>query len=257
MLIAVTRPVSQSLAECQLTHQARAPIDAAIASLQHAEYEAALERSGCRVHRLTAEHRLPDAVFVEDAAVVLDEIALITRPGSGSRRAEVDSVAAALAAWRPLVRVMEPGTIDGGDVLRVGRRIWVGRSSRTNAAGVEQLRAAAEPFGYRVEPVEVTGCLHLKSAVTAVDPETLLFNPSRLPASPFAGFRLVEVDPGEPAAANALLAGGRVIYPSAFPRTAERLRRHGAELTLVDVSELAKAEGAVTCCSILVERIGS
>jgi dimethylargininase len=252
MPIAVTRPVSRSLAACQLTHVARNPIDAGLAADQHADYEAALVGCGCRVHRLEPAHDLADAVFVEDAAVVLDEVAVITRPGAVSRRAEVSSVAEALAVWRSVVRIQEPGTIDGGDVLRLGRRLWVGRSSRTNAAGFEQLRAFAEPLGYRVVPIEVAGCLHLKSAVTAVDAETLLVNPAWLPSGAFDDCRLLDIDDREQHAANALPVGGRVIYPAAYPRTADRLREHGADLEIVDVSELAKAEGAVTCCCILI-----
>jgi dimethylargininase len=252
MPIAITRPVSSSFGRCELTHLVRTPIDVALAGVQHRAYEDALVSAGCRLHRLDAEPDLPDAVFVEDAAVVLDEMALVTRPGAASRRPEAASVAEALQAWRPLVRVAAPGTIDGGDVLRVGRRVWVGRSSRTNADGFEQFRAAAHPLGYSLSPVEVHGCLHLKSAVTAIDPDTLLVNPLWIDVARFPGFRLVEVDPAEPSAANVLRVGDRLIYPTAFPRTAERLARLGVPLTLVDVSEIAKAEGAVTCCSVIV-----
>ena len=176
----------------------------------------------------------------------------MTRPGAASRRAEVASVAEALARWRPLVRVEPPGTIDGGDVLRVGRRMWVGRSGRTNASGFEQLRAAAEPLGYTIAAVDVRGCLHLKSAVTEIDPETLLVNSNWIDLAPFRGFQTVEVDPSEPYGANALRVAGCLIFSTAFPRTAGRLERHGANLRLVDVSEIAKAEGAVTCCSLIV-----
>lgn len=264
MLIAVTRPVSSSFAQCELTHLARQPIDLAAAERQHDEYERALEAAGCALHRLRPEHGLPDAVFVEDVAVVLDEAAIITRPGAESRRPEVRSVEAALARWRPLAPIQAPGTLDGGDVLRVGRRIFVGQSSRTNQAGFEQLRAAAEPLGYAVERVPVKGCLHLKSAVTAVGDHALLLNPAWIAREIFEGraaagdgaggsaFDLIEVDPTEPGAANALLVGGHVIYPSAFPQTAGRLRAAGIEPRFVDISEIAKAEGAVTCCSLIV-----
>jgi dimethylargininase len=252
MPIAVTRPVSSSFGNCELTHVTRAPIDIALAREQHAAYEQALAEEGCDLHRLPAEHNLPDAVFVEDAAVVLDELAIITRPGAASRRPEVTSVADALAAWRRLVRIEAPGTVDGGDVLRIGRRIWVGSSSRTNTAGFDQLRTAAEPLGYTVRRVEVRGCLHLKSAVTEIDPTAVLVNLAWIDGSAFDGFRIVEVDPAEPHAANILRVGPRLIYPLAFPRTADRLGRFGASLTPVDVSEIAKAEGAVTCCSIII-----
>jgi dimethylargininase len=264
MLIAVTRPVSASFADCELTHLARQPIDLARAERQHAEYERALEVLGCEIHRLPAARDLPDAVFVEDAAVVLDQIAILTRPGAASRRPEVPSVAAALAAWRPTASIEAPGTLDGGDVLCVGRRIFVGQSGRTNDAGFDQFHAIAGRFGYRAERVPVAGCLHLKSAVTAVGPDTLLINPAWVSRYPFMraargedgtaspGFDVIEVDPAEPGGANALLVGDGVIYSSAFPRTAHRLGRHGIEPLLVDVSEIAKAEGALTCCSLIV-----
>ncbi len=252
MPVAVTRPVSRSIAGCELTCLARAPIDFARAEAQHENYERALEAAGCTIHRLRPEHDLPDAVFVEDAAIVLDEAAVITRPGATSRRAEIESVAEALGAWRRIVRIVEPGTIDGGDVLRVGRRIWVGRSGRTDASGFEQLREVAAPLGYRVHVVPVHGCLHLKSAVTAVAADTLLVNSAWVPVDAFEGFDLVEVHPDEPHAANALQVGDSVIAAAAFPRTADRLRARGIEPVLLDVSEIAKAEGALTCCSLIV-----
>jgi dimethylargininase len=252
MPIAVTRPVSSSFGNCELTHVARTPIDVGLAARQHAAYERALESVGCAVHRLKAEADLPDAVFVEDAAVVLNRAAVVTRPGAASRRPEVDTVADALAAWRPIVRVEAPGTIDGGDVLTIGQRIWVGSSSRTNTSGFEQLREVADPLGYRVARVQVDGCLHLKSAVTEVDPETVIINRRWIDPAAFDGFRLIDVDEREPHAANVLRVGEHLIFPAAFPRTAERLDRLGVHLALVDVSEIAKAEGAVTCCSIIV-----
>lgn len=255
MPIAITRPISDSFASCQLTHLARQPIDLALARREHEAYERALEATGCEIHRLPAAHDLPDAIFVEDTAVVLEEVALVTRPGAESRRAEVEAMAAALPSWRAVVAMEEPGTLDGGDVLRVGRRIFVGDSGRTNQAGFEQLRAVAEPLGYRVRRVPIAGCLHLKSAVTAVAAGTLLLNPAWLPSLDcFAGFDVIAVDPGEPHAANALLLGETVIYASGFPRTLDRLQRGGITPRLVEVSEIAKAEGAVTCCSVIVQR---
>jgi dimethylargininase len=255
MRIAVTRPVSRSFANCELTYLARAPLDLGLAERQHGRYERMLEEAGCTIHRLRPEPDLPDAVFVEDAAIVLDEAAVITRPGARSRRPEVDSVADALAAWRKVVRVEPPGTIDGGDVLCVGRRIWVGRSGRTNASGFSQLRDIAAPLGYQVDAVSVRQCLHLKSAVTAIGDDALLVNPAWIPADAFEGFALVATHPDEPHAANALRVGGAVIFAAAFPRTADRLRARGIEPLIVDVSEIAKAEGALTCCSLIVNGV--
>lgn len=191
-------------------------------------------------------------MFVEDAAVVFDELAVVARPGAAARRGETEAVAAALARHRPLARIEAPGTLDGGDVLRVGRRVFVGRSGRTDRSGREQLRALVAPHGYTVEEVAVTGCLHLKSAATEVAPGTLVVERRWLDAAPFAGLELIDVDPAEPFAANALRVGGAVVLPEAFPRTRRRLEARGLEVRTVPASELAKAEGGVTCCSIVV-----
>jgi len=253
MLVALTRELSPSITRCQLTHLAREPIDVARAERQHQRYRHCLAELGCQVVTLPAEPELPDSVFVEDTAVVVDELAVLTRPGAESRRPETASVARVLAQYRRLAAIQPPGTLEGGDVLRLERRVLVGLSGRSNREGIDQLRALLEPHGYTVEPVSVGGCLHLKSAVTQVAPETVLLNPTWVDAAPFAGLLRIEVDPAEAHAANALLAGDGVIYPTAFPRTAERLERSHIPLTRVDVSELAKAEGAVTCCSLLLQ----
>jgi dimethylargininase len=253
MLIAVTRPVSASLARCELTHLAREPIDVARAATQHADYERLLVSLGATLLRAPAAPELPDAVFVEDTAVVLDEVAIVTRPGAESRRAETAAVAAVLGAHRPLRELTAPATLDGGDVLRLGRTLHVGRSSRTNEQGIEQLRSFVAPFGYRVVPVEFTGCLHLKSAVTALADELLLLNPAWVSAAAFPAREVLAVDEREPYAANALRLGDAIVCPSQFPRTRDRLVERGLRIATIDCSELAKAEGAVTCCSLIFE----
>lgn len=250
--IALTRKVSSAMARCELTHVQRTAIDVALAREQHRAYEQALRDLGWRVESLPEEPELPDSVFVEDAAVVLDEVAVITRPGAASRRPETASIATVLGDHRDLVRIESPGTLDGGDVLRVGRSVYVGASSRSNSSAIEQLRALLVPFGYRVLPVPVNGCLHLKSAVTQVAPGELLINPRHVQRRHFPGMRFIEVDESEPSAANALMAGADVIYPRSCPRTAETLRRCGIRVRTVDMSETEKAEGAVTCCSLLI-----
>ncbi len=251
MRVALIREVSSSLARCELTHLAREPIDVELAREQHHRYERCLASLGCEIRRLPVAAELPDAVFVEDAAVVLDELAIIARPGAASRRAETASVAAALGKDRALRRIEPPGTLDGGDVLAVGRFLYVGLSTRTNASGIEQLRAAVEPFGYEVRPVALDGCLHLKTAVTRVARDTLLIQRAWVDAVAFAGFELIDVAPGEPMAANALRVGEVVVFPAAYAKTHERLARRGLTVFVVDVSELAKAEGGVTCCSLI------
>ncbi len=254
MLLAITRAVSASLAACELTHLPRRPIDVERAVAQHGAYEAALTDLGVRVVRAAPAPELPDAVFIEDTALVLDEVAILTRPGAPSRRAETAGVAASLAPYRPLRHLTAPATLDGGDVLCLGREVFVGESSRSNGEGIAQLQTALEPHGYRVIATPFRGCLHLKSAVTAVGERRLLVNPAWISPERFPGYDAIAVDPGEPAAANALLVDAAVIYPAHFPRTAARLSARRVPLQLVECDELAKAEGGVTCCSLLFDR---
>jgi dimethylargininase len=249
--IAITRKVSAGMAACELTHLARQPIDLDRARAQHRAYEKALERAGCHVESLPALDDLPDSVFVEDVAIVLDEIAIVTRPGAESRRPETAQIAGVLPTYRRVTFIQAPGTLDGGDVLRLGRWIYVGRSGRSDESGIDQLRTVAWPYGYTVTAVPVSGCLHLKSAITEAAPGVVLVNPAWVDAAAFGDVRVIEIDPDEPYAANGLLVGGRLIYPTSFPRTRTRLEHAGITIEPVDVSELQKAEGAVTCCSLI------
>ncbi|MGH7545521.1 MAG: dimethylarginine dimethylaminohydrolase family protein [Gemmatimonadota bacterium] len=251
MLTAITREVSPRIGDGERTHVARETIDPALAAEQHAGYERCLSDLGCRVRRLGADHDLPDSVFVEDTAVVFDELAILARPGAPSRRAETEAVAEALAEYRSLAAIEPPATLDGGDVLAVGRTVYVGLSSRTDRAGTLQLKARLAAFRYDVRPVEVRGCLHLKSAATQVADETLLIHPGWVAPDAFDGLDLVEIDRREPFAANALRIGQTVVCAAAFPRTRERLEARGIPTVAVDVSELAKAEGGLTCCSVV------
>ena len=255
--VAITRAVSPALASCELTHQDRVPIDVARAAAQHHLYIGALTDAGYCVEQLDSTGEMPDSVFVEDISVVFDELAVVTRPGAVSRRAEVAAVAEALAVYRPLSFIKEPGTIDGGDVLVAGKRVFIGRSTRTNADAVAQMRRLLSPMGYTVCEVAIDDCLHLKSAVTTVDEQTLLLNPAWIAPAAFRDFEIVTVDDREPHAANALRLRDRIVMASAYPRTADRVAALGLPVVTVDASELAKAEGAVTCCSLIIEPRGT
>ena len=258
MWTAITREVSPALAACELSFVERSPIDVARAQAQHADYCRALEALGCEVIRLPAEPAFPDSVFVEDVALAFDEVAIATRPGADSRREEGAAVLDVLGSLRPLLRIEAPGTLDGGDVLRIGKRVFVGVSARSNAEGRAQLRALLAPFGYTVTDVATRDCLHLKSAVTQVADDAVLINPAWLAdASPFVDYTHIEIDPAEEHAANAVRIGAALLYPDCFPKTLQRLRAAGIAVTTVDVSELQKAEGAVTCCSIVLRSQGS
>ena len=249
--IAITRLVSRSIINCELTHLERVPIDLENARRQHLAYELALRSLGVEVLTLPEEPDLPDAVFVEDAAIVLDECAIITRPGADSRRPETKSLARALAPYRKLFTIQAPGSVDGGDVLTVDKTIFVGQTGRTNQSAIEQMQAFLAAFDYSVHGVPVSGCLHLKSAVTQVGRNMLLINPAWVNETNFPGYAFIEVDPSEPYAANALLVRETLLYQPAFPRTLSRLVAADIHPLLVDQSELAKAEGALTCCSLI------
>jgi dimethylargininase len=252
-MIALMREPSASLAAGERTHRAREPIDVGLAARQHGEYRRALADCGARVTTLPALHDLPDAVFIEDVALVLDEVAVLFRMGVGSRREEPSRTASEIARWREVVTLPEDARAEGGDVVRLGRTLYVGRTGRTDDSGIAALGAVTTPLGYRVVPVEVTGCLHLKSACTALDDETLLANPAWVDTSRFETRRTIAVDPGEPGAANAVRVGSSVFVQAGGPRTLERVAAAGYDTRTVDVGELAKAEGSLTCLSLLFE----
>ena len=249
--IALTRGVSPAIARCELTFLEREPIDYARAVAQHGAYVRLLKDLGLHVVEIEGDEALPDCCFVEDIAIVLDEVAVLTRPGAPSRRGETKEVAAALQAYRPIVRLEEPARIDGGDVLVIGRRLFVGVSNRTDDAGRQALADAVRPFDYEVVPVRMTGCLHLKTAVTAATADLLVVNPDWVDLKTLRGLETIAVAPDEPDAANVLAVGETVIAAAGFPRTADRLRARGLDVRTVDVSEFQKAEGGVTCKSLI------
>ncbi|HEV2842351.1 MAG TPA: arginine deiminase family protein [Chthoniobacterales bacterium] len=250
-LTAIVREVSSSINDCELSFHARQPIDVPKAIAQHKAYQDCLVELGIRIVSLPAEPGLPDAVFVEDPAVVVDEVAIISNMGASSRRPEAQSLANALSRYRPLRFLTEPATLDGGDVLRIERLVFVGLSRRTNRDGIAQLRAFLEPYSYRVQPIEVRGCLHLKSACSYIGNDTVLVNRSWIDPQPLSGFALLDVPEEEPAAANALLVNDVVIISASFPKTRALLEKRGFQVQALDVSELQKAEAGVTCTSLI------
>lgn len=251
-MIAFTRPVPPSIASCELTHLEREPIDVAAAIRQHRDYEETLRSLGCDVRELPGLPHHPDSVFIEDAAIVLDECAIITRPGAESRRGEVDGVADVLRPLRRLYHIDSPGTLDGGDVLRVGRRLYVGASSRSNEDGARQLADAVAAHGFTVKRVPIRECLHLKTAVSTLPDDSLIVDPRHVEVEDFDGARFIPVDMDEPEGANVLVVDDIVVVPASAPRTRATLDAAGFRTVTVDGSELAKAEGGLTCCSLLL-----
>ena len=253
MLTAITREVSSSLASCELSFIPRQPIDLAKARAQHHAYQELLRKLGARVISLPEDPALPDSMFVEDPAIVLDELAVICPLGAETRRKEAATLATALEKFRKLSYVKLPGLLEGGDVLRVGKKIFVGLTRRSNAEGIRQLAVIVSQFGYDLTAVPVSGCLHLKSAVTCLGRNTLLGNRAWFQWARLAGFDWVEVDPAEPHAANALAIAETVVFPTSFPRTRERLEAKGFRIMPIEIGELQKAESGLTCSSLLFD----
>jgi len=253
MLTALTRPVSPCIAACELEFLPRVKIDFMRALTQHCEYQACLAQLGAFVISLPGDPKLPDCVFVEDPAVVLDEVAVISRMGAESRRREADILASEIAKYRTLLHLEEPATLEGGDVMRVGKTLYVGRSRRTNVAGIQQLAKLLQPYGYWVVPVEVRDCLHLKTACCYVGDDTILANRGWMDQDAFCKLKILDVPTEEPRAGNVLRIGETVLMPAAFPRTRELLERSGFRVRTLDNSELLKAEAGVTCMSLLFD----
>lgn len=253
--IAIVREVSDSYSECLLQYQQRRPIDLELARIQHRAYVDALTGLGLRVLLLPADHRFPDACFVEDTAVLLDEIAVITRMGAQRRNGEQQAVARYLAQWRELVHMEPPAQLEGGDVLRVGRLLVVGESTRTNHEGIEFLKQVAGEWGYRVIVVPVRAALHLKTVVTAVGGTMVIAAPSIIPElKPYlTGFSIIEVTEEDASAANVLSRGKTVLLPAGYPAVAMRLARQGLTVKELDISEFRKGEGGLTCLSIILD----
>ncbi|MFQ5757155.1 MAG: dimethylarginine dimethylaminohydrolase family protein [Acidiferrobacterales bacterium] len=253
MLVALTRPPSRAIENCELTHLERVNMDFDRMLRQHACYQDTLSSQGVRVKSLEASPTGADAVFVEDSAIVLDEVAILASMGTASRRTEPGDVAAALGKYRPIERIELPATIEGGDVLRINRTLYVGLSPRTNELGVGVLSKIASEFGYQVMPIEIKGALHLKSACTALNDTTLLVNENWIDCGALQDFERVPVADREPFAANVIRLPGTIVMHQRCPDTIASVEKKGFSVTTVDVSEFAKAEGGLTCLSLIFE----
>jgi len=250
-LFALTHLPSSALVACQLTYLDRQPIDIKRALLQHRDYCDALKACGAEVRTLSMNAVLPDSAFIEDCAIVLDELAVITSMGTQARREELAGIEPEVARLRPVKRISLPATLEGGDVLQVGKRLYVGLSPRTNARGIQALKAIVEPLNYQAIPVEVHGCLHLKTGCTALDDETVLINPDWVDSEPFQDFKRIPVPSNEPWGANVLRISQTLCMNAAFPETLELVQKAGYMVRPVDISEFLKAEAGLTCLSLL------
>jgi dimethylargininase len=250
-LTALTHVVSPNINQCELSYLKRNPIDLQKAIRQHNNYCMVLKEAGLNVIELSVNEEYPDATFVEDTAVVVDEIAVMAYMGAGSRKGEVLGIEQELAKYRTIAHIRPPGTLEGGDVLQVGKKVFVGLSARTNQDGINSLQHFLEPFGYEVVAVKMKDCLHFKSACTALDESSLLVNPSWVDLQPFENYRLIYVAAEEPDAANVLRLPDFVLMHEGFIETIKIVREAGFAIKTIYISELQKAEAAMTCSSIV------
>lgn len=257
MLKGITRGVSREVGRCELAFREREPVDYERAVRQHSDYCELLRGLGLELISLEACDSYPDCCFVADTAVVLDEVAIITNPGAASRRGEIHAIEKALSERHEVVRLGPNVTLDGGDVLRLGRHLFVGRSTRTGAAGITALARIVRPLGYTVTPVRVTGSLHLTTACSALDDETVLANPAWADVGPFSRYHVLTVPEDEPWSANTMRVGRTVCVESGAPRTLELVARHCDEVSVLDISEFRKAEGSLSCLSIIFNEADS
>ncbi|HEX8205055.1 MAG TPA: arginine deiminase family protein [Solirubrobacteraceae bacterium] len=254
--IALVRRPGPRLSDGLVTHIERTAVDAQRAAEQHAAYRQALRDAGWDVREVTPADDFPDAAFVEDTAVFLGHRAVITHPGDPSRRGETASMATALTLIGVPNAELTDGTLDGGDVLRVGRRLFVGRSTRTDDDGIEALRAVASDEGIETFAVPVTGCLHLKTAATALPDGTVIANLDCVDGEAFAPLDVVAAP--EPEGANVLvLDDRRVAVPQSAPETARLVEERGFTAVALDIGEFEKVEAGLTCLSVLLGGIGA
>ena len=253
MLSALTRGVSPSIGDCKLTFMERERIDVAAATRQHEAYKQSLTKMSVHVTSLDLLPAAPDAVFIQDTAVVVDEVAVVATMGAACRAQEVESVVQVLSSHRTLKRLSPPATLEGGDVVRIGRTLYVGDSGRTNREGIRQLSDILAPYDYEVRAVGVSGCLHLSTGCSYLGRGLMLLNPVWVDAGPFRQFEILEVPETESWAANTIAAGDTVLMASAFERTRALVEERDFNVIATDISELQKAEGALTCMSIMFD----
>jgi dimethylargininase len=250
-LIALVRPPAPSLQEGERSYIGREPIDFTRAQAQYRRYVDALRDAGAEIVEVAAAPDLPDSVFIEDTALVLDPLAVIARSGAESRRPEAPAVAAVLERYRHVEHTPAPATFDAGDILTIDKTVYVGRGARTNPAAIEFLTSLLRTHDHQVVPVSYGGCLHLKSAVNYLGNDAVVLNPDWVARDVFARFAQVDVDPGEPMGASALAVGDQLLLSSSYPATVKRIAARGFKPRVLDLSEFHLAEGGLTCLSII------
>ena len=248
---AITRGVSRNIGFCELTHIPRLGIDQQLATAQLERYCELLREWGVDLEAMPANDSYPDCCFVQDTAVVLDEICVVASMGAATRRDEVSDVERYVSQFRKIRRIFLPATLDGGDVVQICRRLFVGLSTRTNARGIEAFRRLVEPYGYVVTPVVVKGGLHLTTGCGIVNDETVLLNPRWLDASAFKNLRQLHVSEEEPWAANTIRVDDAVCLEASAPRTVELVEPYAGRISTLDISEFRKAEGSLSCLSLI------
>ena len=248
---AIVRRIPNSFKHCITTMENKVPINVEMARVQHQNYCEILESLGLQLIRLDADEDLPDCCFTEDTVIVMDEIAIIANPVMSSRKGELDEIINTLKPYRKLYQLQSPAYLDGGDVIQIDRKLFIGLSARTNMAAIEQVADWVAGYGYEVISVPVNNTLHLKSASTYIGMGTVLLSPENVDPIYFSKYQVIEVPSSESYCADALAVGNNVLIPEGYPGTKAKLIQHGFQVITLDVSEIKKADGALTCMSVI------
>lgn len=248
---AITRGVSKNIARCELTYRSREEIDYPKAANQLEQYCELLRRWNVHLMTIPGSDSYPDSCFVQDTAIVLDEVCIIASMGATARRGEVSEVERLITPLRKIRRILQPATLDGGDVVQIGKRLFVGLSRRSNARGISALGGIVEPLGYTVVPVAVNGGLHLTTGCGVINDETVLLNPRWLDADAFKGLRQLHVAEAEPWAANTIRIKESVCLEEGASRTIDLVQPYAGNIETLDISEFRKAEGSLSCLSLI------
>jgi len=249
---AIVRDVSDTFQECVTSFHTKVQIDVALAKRQHRHYCNILSSLGLKLISIEADDILPDCCFTEDTAIVIDDLSIITYPGTPSRVRETIEIEKILSPLKTIVHINEPGTIEGGDVLKIGKKIYIGSSSRTNEEGIRQVALVVEPKGYQVIPVKIKNTLHLKSVCTYMGRGCILLAEGYLDDTIFSEYDKVIVPKEEEYCANCLVVQGNVLIPKGFPKTKQLIENKGFPIIEIEMSEIEKAEGALTCLSVII-----
>jgi dimethylargininase len=248
---AIVRNIPNSFPQCITAFSGKSPIDVILAQQQHELYCKTLVELGLKLVRIEADNSLPDCCFTEDAAIVTDVLGIISLPGTESRHAEIIEMEKALTSFKKIRHIAAPATIEGGDVLKIGKKLFIGNSARTNDEGIKQVANMVSELGYEVIPVKIRNTLHLKTVCTYLGNNCIIYADGHFDENIFAEYDKIIVPATESYCANTLVVNGKVLIPKGFPLTRSLIEKKGFSVIELDMSEIEKADGALTCLSVI------